>query len=163
MAKTNRQGSQKGESNTPQANEERQSQSIDQSMRKKSKQSSGKKYQATVGGTAVPGAKSTQPKELSTNTPPNQQGEFYNRETRRRMQQMGTGPYSESAALDPRERRRKRLERIKERQERMKQLVDSRGPSRDIKLGRKNTYFLIGIVGLVILLIVVFLIIRHPF
>ncbi len=133
------------------------------SQRKGSKQS-GKNRQPRIGGSAVPGAKSTQPKELSTASPANQQAEYYNREMRRRMQQMGTGPYSDRAALDPRERRRKkRQEKLRERQERIKHLVEASGPSRDIKLGRRNTYFLIGIAALIILLIVLFIIIRHPF
>lgn len=116
-----------------------------------------------LGGTAVQGAKSTQPKELSTGSPANQQPEYYNREMRRRMQHMGTGPYSERVAVDPRERRRKRQERLKERQERIHHTVTAKGPSRDIRLGRRNTYFLIGIFLVVVVVIVLFIIFRHPF
>jgi len=124
---------------------------------------SGKERKTPFGGTAVQGAKSTQSKEPTTGTPSNQQPEYYNREMRRRMQQMGTGPYSERASVDPRERRRKRKERIQERQDRIRHTVDAKGPSRDIKLGRRNTYFLIGLLLAVIILITLFIIIRHPF
>lgn len=130
---------------------------------KKTSKPSGKSRQSTIGGTAVPGAKSTQPKELSTASPANQQAEYYNREMRRRMQQMGTGPYSDQAALDPRERRRKRQKKLKERQDKIKRLVDEKGPSRDIRLGRRNTYFLVGTVALIALLLVLFFLIRRPF
>ena len=78
------------------------------------------------------------------------------------MQQMGTGPYSERATVDPRERRRKRQERLKERQERMRHTVDAKGPSRDIKLGRRNTYFLIGTAAVIVLLIVLYLVFKEP-
>jgi hypothetical protein len=132
------------------------------SSQKKGKQGT-KKRQARIGGTAVAGAKSTQPKELSAGSPSNQQAEYYNRDMRRRMEHMGTGPYAERAVVDPRERRKKRQERLQERQQRIKQLVDAKGPSRDVKLGRRNTYFLIGLVVLLIALIVAFIIIRHPF
>lgn len=128
----------------------------------KGKQSS-KKRGLPVGGTAITGAKSTQPKELTNGSPSNQQPEYYNRETRRRMQHMGTGPYSERATVDPRERRKKRQERIKERQERIKHTVDTRGPSRNVKLGSRNTYFLITVIAIIVILIILFLIIRHPF
>ncbi len=129
---------------------------------KRGKQS-GRSRSSAVGGTAIKGAKSTVVKELSTGTPPDQQAEYYNRETRRRMQQMGTGPYSDRTANPSRDRRQKRQDRIKERQAEMKQRVDARGPSRDIKLGRRNAYFLIAIGTLLVVVIVLFIILRHPF
>jgi hypothetical protein len=165
MVKVNRPGSQKAGSNDTQANEKQQARPASSppgagASEKKGRQS-GKNRRPTIGGTAVQGAKSTQPKELSTGSPASQQAEYYNREMRRRMQQMGTGPYSERAVVDPRERRRKRQERLKERQERIRHTVDAKGPSRDIKLGRRNTYFLIGTFVVIILLIVLALFIRH--
>src|SRR5438067_10265090 len=49
-----------------------------------------------IGGTAVPGAKSTMPKPPPTSNDPNQQQvESSNRTMRRRMQQLKTGPYAE--------------------------------------------------------------------
>lgn len=165
MVKVNRPGSQKAGSSDTQANKQQQARPASSpptagESSRRGKQS-GKGRQPVIGGTAVQGAKSTQPKELSTGTPANQQAEAYNREMRRRMQQMGTGPYSERAVVDPRERRRKRQERLKERQERMRQTVDAKGPSRDIKLGKRNTYFLIGTAAVIVLLIVLYLVFKH--
>jgi cobalamin biosynthesis Mg chelatase CobN len=168
MGKANRPGSQKAADNDT-ATDKQETQPADTSTspatmeQKKTSKQSGKSRQSAIGGTAVPGAKSTQPKELSTASPANQQAEYYNREMRRRMQQMGTGPYSDRAALDPRERRRKRLKKLKERQEKIKRLVDEKGPSREIKLGRRNTYFLVGTIVLIVLLVVLFILIRRPF
>ena len=92
-----------------------------------------------------------------------QQAESYNREMRRRMQHLGTGPYNENSA--PMEQQRKRLEKRKKRIEERKQEVKkvaATGPSR-ITLGRRNTYFLIGAVVFLIVIIALFIILRHLF
>jgi hypothetical protein len=164
MVKAKRPGSQKAAANDP-PTEKQQAQPAESPspIANAGQKRSSKNRPPAIGGTAVPGAKSTQPKELSTASPANQQAEYYNREMRRRMQQMGTGPYSDRGALDPRERRRKRQEKLKERQEKIKRLVDEKGPSRDIKLGRRNTYFLIGTLVLIVILLVLFIFIRRPF
>lgn len=177
MVKASRSGSPKAGSNDSQAKESAQAQPTGQQSTntptranaqaqtdslKKGKQSS-KNRQPKIGGTAVAGAKSTQPKELTTGSPANQQPEYYNRDTRRRMEHMGTGPYAERATVDPRERRKKRQERLQERQERIKHLVNAKGPSRDVKLGRRNTYFLIGLAIAIVALFAAYIIIRHPF
>ncbi|HEY0756312.1 MAG TPA: hypothetical protein VGD98_20320 [Ktedonobacteraceae bacterium] len=128
---------------------------------KRGKQSSKGRQHTKIGGTAIVGAKSTQQKELTTTSPANQQAEYYNRDMRRRMEQMGTGPYAERAVADPRERRKKRKEHLQERQERIKQLVNAKGPSRNVRLGRRNTYFLIGIALALVILIAIFVIVRH--
>ena len=136
---------------------------IIQSDTAKGKQS-GKSPKQTIGGTAVPGAKSMQPKEIAaTSSPTQQQAESYNRDMRRRMEHMGMGPYSENPSEGVRGRRQKRIEKRKQRQEEVKKTVVTRGPSTDIKLGRRNTYFLIGMVSIVALIIIVAIIIRHPF
>ncbi len=124
---------------------------------------SGKSLKPTIGGTALSGARSTQPKEVKTTSPSQQEAESYNRETRRRMQHMGMGPYAEGPADAVRSRKQKRVEKRKQRQEEVKKTVVTKGPSTNIKLGRKNTYFVIGTLGVIILLIVIALIIRHPF
>src|SRR5215472_3226078 len=82
----------------------------------KSKQT-GKNRKPTIGGTAVTGAKSTQPREVKAATPAEQQAENYNREMRRRMQHMGTGPYGQNPNQALRDRRQKRLDKKKRRQE----------------------------------------------
>ena len=123
----------------------------------------GKKHRPTIGGTAVPGAKSTLPKEMPTSQNPNaeQQAETYNRDMRRRMQHMGTGPYSEPAPVPARKKAEKRIQERKKRQEEVKKTVVTKGPSTDIKLGRRNTYFVLGTLAFVILIIVIALILRH--
>ncbi len=170
MVKASRSGANKADSNEmPQVKaQDSQTQAAGQSAtattaHQKGKQSGKSRSSHKIGGTAVTGAKSTQPKEMSNAAPSNQQAEYYNRDMRRRMQQMGTGPYSERAAVDPRTRKKKRQERLQERQERIKHLVNAKGPSRDVRLGRRNTYFLIGIIAFIVILIVAFILIRHPF
>ena len=123
----------------------------------------GKNRKPVIGGTAVPGAKSTQPKEMPTSQTPNaeQQAETYNREMRRRMQHMGTGPYSEPAAMPARKRAQKRLEERKKRQEEVQKFVATKGSNKEIKLGRRNTYFVLGTIALVVLVIVIALILHH--
>jgi hypothetical protein len=124
---------------------------------------SGKNRRPTVGGTAVTGAKSTRPKEMPTSQTPNaeQQAETYNRDMRRRMQHMGTGPYSEPAPVPARKKAQKRIDERKKRQEEVKKNVISKGPSTDIKLGRRNTYFVLGALAFVALVIVIAVLVRH--
>ncbi len=124
---------------------------------------SGKSSKRTIGGTAVQGAKSTQPKEIKTPSPSQQEAESYNREMRRRMQHMGMGPYAEGPVDTVRSRREKRVAKRKQQQEEVKKAVVTKGPSTNIKLGRKNTYFVLGTLAFIILIIVIALIIRHPF
>ena len=109
------------------------------------------------------GQKSTQPKEIKATSPSQQESESYNREMRRRMQHMGTGPYGGSPTNAVRDRRQKRIDKRKQQQEEVKKTVITKGPSTDIKLGRKNTYFVLGTLALIVLIIVIALIIRHPF
>ena len=123
----------------------------------------GKNRRPQIGGTAVPGAKSTLPKEMPTSQNPNaeQQAETYNRDMRRRMQHMGTGPYSEPAPMPARKRAQKRLEERKKRQEEVKKVVAAQGSVKGTRLGRRNTYFVLGTIALVALVIVIALILRH--
>ena len=92
-----------------------------------------------------------------------QEAESYNREMRRRMQHMGTGPYGANTTETVRDKRQKRIDKRKQQQEEVKKTVVAKGPSTDIKLGRKNTYFVLGTLAFIILIIVIALIIRHPF
>ena len=133
-----------------------------QTEKSKEKQSS-KSGKPVIGGTAVQGAKSTQPKEIKTTSPTQQDAESYNREMRRRMQHMGTGPYGGSPTDAVRDRRQKRIDKRKQQQEEVKKTVVAKGPSTNIKLGRKNTYFVLGTLAFIVLIIVIALIIRHPF
>jgi uncharacterized membrane protein len=131
----------------------------DSTSANKAKQSA-KSNQARVGGTAVQGAKSTQPKEITTTNPQQQQAESYNRDMRRRMQHLGTGPTQGSTVQDQRQKRlEKRKKRVEERRQEVKK-VAATGP-RNISLGRRNTYFLIAVVVVIILVIIVAYLINH--
>ncbi|HEV2655259.1 MAG TPA: hypothetical protein VGT82_09875 [Ktedonobacteraceae bacterium] len=113
-----------------------------------------------VGGTAVPGAKSTLPKQIPTNNnSAQQQTESYNRDMRRRMQHLGTGP-NENKANTIQEQRRKRVERRKQRVEEERARLRRSTPGGKITLGRRNLYFILGTVALVVLLIVIFVVLR---
>ena len=126
----------------------------------KNKQS-GQGRKPAVGGTAVQGAKSTQPREVKAASPQQQQAESYNREMRRRMEHMGMTPTAENPAVTRREKRLKKIRAKKqERREEVKKTVATKGPSTDIRLGRRNTYFLVGTISVVVLIIIVALIIR---
>lgn len=118
-----------------------------------------------IGGTAVPGARSTLPKPTSgSSNPQQQQQEFSNRTMRRQMERRGLGPQSEAERIrEAQEKRKKKIERKKQRIEERRQEIRKSLPSGGFKLGRKNLYFIIGTAAAIILLIVIFLIIRHPF
>ena len=124
---------------------------------------SGKSNRSTIGGTAVAGAKSTQPRVVpQSNNPQQQAAENYNRNMRRRMQKLGTGPYSENPATTAQERRQKRIERKKRKSAELRQQV-TRGQRVNLNLGRRNTYFLIGVAALLVIIIVIAILVRHPF
>ncbi len=181
MTKVNRPGSQKSGTNTPKetdankntASQQTQSQSpapktppvqpSSSSPAANKPKAGGKNRKSAIGGTAVTGAKSTLPREVKTATPAEQQAESYNREMRRRMQHMGTGPYSQGPADTVREKRQKRLEEKKRRREEVKKDVVTRGPSTNIRLGNRNTYFLIGTAAVIVLIIIIAIIVHHPF
>lgn len=113
----------------------------------------GKGPSQRIGGTAVQGSKSTRPKEITSSNPQQQQVESYNRTMRRRMDQMGTTPDGSSNALEQRQKRlEKRKKRTEERRQEVKK-VAATGP-RKITIGSKNTYFLIGVVLLIVVIIV---------
>jgi DNA mismatch repair ATPase MutL len=118
-----------------------------------------KRNRSQIGGTAVPGARSTQPKQVSqSNNPKQQQIDSYNRTMRRRMEHIGAGPYAQEQHLEKlRNKRQKRVEQMKERrveaQQELKQSM--RG------FGRRNLYFFIATVAIVIVLIILFVVLRQ--
>ena len=79
---------------------------------------------------------------------------------RRRMQHMGTGPYSENQRATPQDQRKKRIERRKQRLEEERERLRRSSPTGKITLGRRNLYFIIGVAVLIVLLIVIFAILR---
>ncbi len=126
-----------------------------------SKKNAPRGNRTSVGGTAVPGAKSTMPKPPpAANNPSQQQAESYNRDMRRRMQHLGTGPYNEGQRNTPQDKRRKRIERRKQRLEEERERLRRSTPTGKVALGRRSLYFIIGVAALVILLIVIFVILR---
>jgi hypothetical protein len=124
----------------------------------------GSSKSSRVGGSAVPGAKSTQPKQALASNPREQQAETYNRQMRRRMEHLGTGAYDEGSKMQKaQQQRKKRIERKKQRLEEQRQEVRKAIPRGGIKLGRSTLYFILGTAILIILVIALFIIIRHPF
>src|SRR2546430_8721302 len=103
-----------------------------QALRSTAAPSEGNKTRSTtkgprsaIGGSAVPGAKSTMPKQSSASSNPReQQAESYNRQMRRRMEHLGTGAYDEgSRAQSAQQQRKKRIERKKQRLEEQRQEI----------------------------------------
>lgn len=122
----------------------------------------GKTNRPQIGGTAVPGAKSTQPRPPTASNNPNQQQiETYNRTMRRRMEHLGAGPYSENQKMQAvQEQRKKRVERRKQRIEERRQEIKRRSPIGKITLGRRNLYFII-VVAVIVILLIVFAVLRQ--
>ncbi|HEU5229823.1 MAG TPA: hypothetical protein VFU49_18540 [Ktedonobacteraceae bacterium] len=114
------------------------------------------------GGTAVPGAKSTQPKAPPTSSDPNQQQiESYNRTMRRRMQQIGAGPYAGQQKMETlQNQRQKRVARRKQRLEEKRAELRKAIPGGKVKLDRRIIYFTIASIAVIVLLIAVFVILR---
>src|SRR5438094_6810228 len=99
MTKVNKQGSQKQEADNSKVG------SMGLIAPKEQSKQSGKSNRPRVGGTAVSGAKSTQPKQISTtNNPQQQQMESMNRDMRRRMQRLGTDPTTQASSLQDQRR-----------------------------------------------------------
>ena len=166
MVKANRPGSHKAGSNHSQAGEKSQAvqptgqqpSTMPSSSQGKGKQNP-KSRQRTIGGTAVTGAKSTQPKELSTGTPANQQAEYYNREMRRRMEHMGNDSQEQSLQ----KRRQKREQRLKERRSKEVEKVRHALPGGkvDTRSSMHRMYITLGIIAAVIAVIIIaYLVIR---
>ncbi len=169
MTKANKPESRKSGTNPPKAAEAK-PQGEQQTQVKKDQTTVGKSRPAgkgdkpRVGGTAVPGAKSTQPREINTTNPAQRDAESYSREMRRRMQHLGTGPYGEDPGAAAQGKRQKRIERKKKRtEERRQEARKSISPSFTKSLGRKNIYFLVGAVAIIVIVIAIALIINHPF
>jgi hypothetical protein len=129
------------------------------------KNRSGKKNQRLqVGGTAIPGAKSTQPKQQSsTNNPQQQEVEGYNRTMRRRMQQMGVGPYAgeQQKAKTLQERRKERIERIKQKRAAQVAAVKRSLPGGKLSTDTKRVYYLIAGMAIAIVAIILLFVILH--
>lgn len=119
-----------------------------------------KKQLPKIGGTAVPGARSLQEKQVpETSDPQQQQYASYNRDMRRRMQAMGTAPEQQGAtsALD---KRKKQKEKRDQKLAEMRKEVVKKVPHQKTELDKRAFLFPL-ITGLIIVgLIVAFLILR---
>ena len=151
--------------NTPGQKQKQTTRSTEASLGGSKVRSAAKGPRSSIGGSAAPGAKSTQPKQTpASNNAKEQQAENYNRQMRRRMEHLGTGAYDEGGKMQSAQRqRKKRVERKKQRLEEQRQEIRKTMPKGGIKLGRGTLYFIIGTAILIILIIVLFIIIRHPF
>jgi len=168
MTKVNKPGSRKPETNPPKSADtkkstEQQPQPSAASSASKGKQTV-KGNKPRIGGTAVQGAKSTQPREPKSTSPAQQQAESYNRDMRRRMQHLGTGPYGEDPIAAAQEKRKKRIDRRKKRvEDRREDAKKSIGPGFKATLGNRNTYFLIALVAIIVIVVAVAFIVHNPF
>jgi len=122
---------------------------------------SGKSSKPAVGGSAIPGAKSTQPKTFTENANAQQQQlESYNRDMRRRMERMGAND-DDNRAKTVQEQRKKRADRLKQRREEQLAHVKRSLPGGKVDNSPRRVYFMIGVVAIaIIVLIVVFAILR---
>jgi hypothetical protein len=129
---------------------------------RKSTRSGKKSSQGKIGGTAVSGAKSTQPKQVSnSNNPQQQEMESSNRTMRRRMEHLGTGPQSAEQAKTVRDRRKERVERVKERQKAQVSAVRRSLPGGKLATDTRRVYYLIGgVAAAIVLLILLFVVLR---
>lgn len=115
-----------------------------------------------VGGTALPTAKSMQPKQVPTNNNANEPVESYNRDMRRRMQQMKTGPYAQEERMQTlQQQRQKKIDRRKQRLEEQRADLRKSLPGGKITLGRRNTYFLIAVAAIIVVLIILAIVLRQ--
>lgn len=115
-----------------------------------------------IGGTAISGAKSTQPKQAPVNNNASEPVETYNRDMRRRMQQMKTGPYAQEERMQTlQQQRQKKIDRRKQRLEEQRADLRKSLPGGKITLGRRNTYFLIAVAAIIIVLIVLAVVLRQ--
>ena len=110
-----------------------------------------------VGGTAVAGARSTQPRPVSESTNPQQQQyDSYNRTMRRRMQQIGAAPDEESKMQKMQKKRKERVEHRKQQIGVRREELRRRMPN----FGRNNLYFFLGTLAVIVVVIIVFIILR---
>lgn len=114
-----------------------------------------KGYQPTIGGTAVQGAKSTQPKQYTQNASQQQQQlESYNREMRRRMERINGGE-DEQVQSSVQKRRKKHEEHLKERRANELARVKRSLPGGKVDTSIRKVYILLAVILVVIILLIV--------
>lgn len=101
------------------------------------------------------------PSPASVKDPNQQQMLSYNRDMRRRMENLGTGPAGPDERMEKmRNKRNKRIERRKQRLDERKQQALKAVPKSSVRLNLKNFLFPITVVAVLLLLIVLFIILR---
>lgn len=116
-----------------------------------------------IGGSAVPGAKSTQPKPsfADVKDPNEQQMLASNRLMRRQQERMGGGAAGQQEALEKMKAKRdKRVARRQQKLEERKHQVAKVVPRSSTQLNWKNLVFPLAIGGVLLLLIALFIILR---
>jgi hypothetical protein len=148
-------------STAPLANDTATSPSSAQARKGHQQRGSSKVARGAVGGTAIPGAKSTQPKTISeASNPQQQQYDSYNRDMRRRMNRMGYED-DQNRTQSAQSQRKKRMDRLKERRQQQLSQIKKSLPGGKIDTSTRRVYFMIAAVAiLVILVIAVFAVLR---
>lgn len=119
-----------------------------------------KKRPVQIGGSAQAGAKSTQARQTpETNDPQELQYSSYNRDMRRRMQNMGTAPESQKGNPNL-DKRKKMLEKREKKQQELRQAVSKKIPKSTVAVGARGWIFPIIVFVILALLIGGFLILR---
>jgi hypothetical protein len=122
---------------------------------------SGKGARRDMGGTALPGARSTQPRAISeASNAQQQQYDSYNRDMRRRMDRMGYDD-DQSRTQSSQNKRKKRMDRLKERRQQQLSQIKKSLPGGKVDTSTRRVYYMIAAVAvLVILVIAIFAILR---
>ncbi|GCF06860.1 hypothetical protein [Dictyobacter arantiisoli] len=121
---------------------------------------SGKSSRPVIGGSAIPGAKSTQPKQISeVRNPQQQQYESYNRDMRRRMERMGYED-EENRAETAQTQRQKRMQRLKQRRQEQLAQVKKSLPGGKIDTNMRRVYYMVAVVAIIIVLLIAFALLR---
>lgn len=134
-----------------------------QSQKGHQHRASSKVARRAVGGTAIPGAKSTIPKTISeASNPQQQQQDSYNRDMRRRMTRMGQGGDQEDRAHSAQNQRKKRMERLKERRQQQLAQIKKSLPGGKIDTNPRRVYYMIAAVALIVIVVIaVFALLRY--
>lgn len=122
---------------------------------------SSKGSRRVVGGTAIPGAKSTQPRAVAeASNAQQQQYDSYNRDMRRRMDRMGHDN-DQNRTQPALTQRQKRMNRLKERREQQLAQIKKSLPGGKIDTSTRRVYYMIAVVAVIVILVIaVFAILR---
>ncbi|GER87616.1 hypothetical protein KDW_17780 [Dictyobacter vulcani] len=128
---------------------------------RKNQRSGSKGNRSAIGGTAVPGAKSTQPKQIAeSSNQQQQQYESQNRDMRRRMERMGYEDENDRAQ-NAQNQRKKRMDRLKQRRQEQLSHVKRTLPGGKIDTSPRRVYWMIAAVAIILIAVIaIFAILR---